>query len=166
MAKAIAITKGLVDVTVTVQGFDPLVVPYNRLSAEIQRSAMVHGLAQKLGDAAAMSRNPANGQPATNADKYKAIKAVYDNIMAGRWNLTAGGVANHALTAERVTVLGKMFKLTDEQVTQWAKGRTEAQLAAAFTSAKFQLEMAKHRAATAATASDDVFEGLTVEAKK
>lgn len=166
MAKQIAITKGAVDLTVTVAGFDPIVVPFGRLTADIKHQAMVHGLAQKLGDAAAMSRNPANGAAATNADKYKAIKQVADNVIGGRWNLQAGGVPNHAVTPERVAVLGRMFKLSPDQVTAWAKGRTEAQLSAAFTSPKFALELAKYRAENATAATDDVFEGLVADESK
>lgn len=56
------------------------------LAPELQRMAMLHGLKQKLVDAAAISRNPDNGRSATIDDKYNAVREVYDRLLSGQWN--------------------------------------------------------------------------------
>ena len=60
------------------------------LSDEILRHAVMHGLKQKLVDAAAISRNPDTGRSATVADKYAAVREVYDRLLAGNWNKGRG----------------------------------------------------------------------------
>ena len=163
MAKAITIQKGVNDINVNVTGFPTISIVYSKLAQDIQRQAMIHGLAQKLGDAAAKKRDEITGKPAPLSEKYDAIKAVMDNLLAGRWNMAAGGVSNHAITPERITVLARMFGKSEADITVWCKNRTEAQLAAAFTSPKFVLELATYRAERSTDDSDDVFEGLDEE---
>ena len=60
------------------------------LTPEVQQQALLHGLKQKLVDAAAISRNPETGRSATITDKYEAVRAVYDRLLAGRWNAERG----------------------------------------------------------------------------
>ena len=64
------------------------------LNTDVQQYAMMHGLKQKLVDAAAISRNPETGRPATVEDKYQAVKAVYDRLLSGQWNATREGGGN------------------------------------------------------------------------
>ena len=74
------------------------------LTGDVQQYAMMHGLKQKLVDAAAISRNPETGRAATVEDKYQAVKAVFDRLLGGQWNATregggnAGGLLAQALT--------------------------------------------------------------------
>lgn len=56
------------------------------LSEDIVRQATVHGLKQKLVDAAAIARNTETGRSATVDDKFLAVKEVYDRLLAGNWN--------------------------------------------------------------------------------
>lgn len=63
------------------------------LSPEIRAAALMHGLKQKLVDAAAISRNPDTGRSATTADKYNAVRDVYERLLAGEWNKTREGGA-------------------------------------------------------------------------
>lgn len=58
----------------------------DELTAEMQHTAMMHGLKQKLVDAAAISRNPDTGRSATIDDKYNAVREVYDRLLSGQWN--------------------------------------------------------------------------------
>lgn len=60
------------------------------LTPEITRAAIMHGLKQKLVDAAAIARNPETGRSATIEDKYEAVKTVYDRLLAGLWNAPRG----------------------------------------------------------------------------
>ena len=65
------------------------------LNPEIQRAAMLHGLKQKLVDAAAISRDTATGRAATIATKYDAVKEIFDRITgeAPSWNKPRAGGA-------------------------------------------------------------------------
>jgi len=54
------------------------------LADEVTRRAMLHGIIQKISDAAAL------GKDATPSDKYQAMKAVADRLIAGNWNKPAG----------------------------------------------------------------------------
>ena len=68
------------------------------LAPEIQRSAMLHGLKQKLVDAAAISRDTATGRAATIATKFNAVKEIFDRITgaggeAPSWNKPRAGGA-------------------------------------------------------------------------
>ena len=64
------------------------------LNSDVQQYAMMHGLKQKLVDAAAISRNPETGRPATVEDKYQAVKAVFDRLLGGQWNAAREGGGN------------------------------------------------------------------------
>lgn len=57
------------------------------LAPEIQRAALLHGLKQKLVDAAAISRDTATGRAATIITKFDAVKEVFDRITGagGAW---------------------------------------------------------------------------------
>lgn len=68
------------------------------LNPEIQRAAMLHGLKQKLVDAAAISRDTATGRAATIVTKYDAVKEIFDRITGAggetpSWNKTRAGGA-------------------------------------------------------------------------
>ena len=65
------------------------------LAPEIQRAAMIHGLKQKLVDAAAISRDTATGRAATIATKYDAVREIFDRITGETpsWNKPRAGGA-------------------------------------------------------------------------
>lgn len=89
MAKAnsvVSLDKTASRVTVTVQGFAPIMVDRQDLKSEINSEAWAHGIGQKLVDSAALSRDPKTGKPADPAAKYAAIRATADQLMAGEWN--------------------------------------------------------------------------------
>lgn len=62
----------------------------SEMSASIVHAAAMHGFKQKLVDAAAISRNPDTGASATVADKFAAVNAVYQRLLAGEWNAKRG----------------------------------------------------------------------------
>lgn len=98
------------------------------LSPEILAMAALHGLKQKLGDAAAISRSPATGKSATVADKREAVVEVYERLLRGEWNKTnrGGGSGNLLLQA-----LVRMYegRKSEEQLSSWLGERTEKELA-------------------------------------
>ena len=68
------------------------------LNPEIQRAALLHGLKQKLVDAAAISRDTATGRAATIATKFDAVKEIFDRITGAggetpSWNKPRAGGA-------------------------------------------------------------------------
>ena len=68
------------------------------LNPEIQRAAMLHGLKQKLVDAAAISRDTTTGRAATIITKFDAVKEIFDRITgaggkAPSWNKSRVGGA-------------------------------------------------------------------------
>lgn len=62
-----------------------LTIDARTLSTSILDSAIMHGLKQKVGDAAAISRNPETGRSATTDDKFDAMSEVLNRLMAGNW---------------------------------------------------------------------------------
>jgi len=60
----------------------------NGLSAEVREQAMIHGLVQKVRDAAAIQRALVNGveTKATPNHKRDAMGRVVEALVAGRWN--------------------------------------------------------------------------------
>ena len=72
-------------------GLAPVMIDANQLTASLLNHAIVHGLKQKIGDAAAISRDPETGRSATLADKRAAMMRVVEQLMAGDWNRTREG---------------------------------------------------------------------------
>ena len=125
-------TNGL-DLTLTFSDGRELVVRMSKLSEEIQRQAILHGLKQKLCDAAAISRDPATGRAATIDTKYDAVKEVFDRITSadGEWNKKreagAGGSGGLLLAA-----LVRMYagRKTKDDLRTFLDGKTLSEQAA------------------------------------
>jgi len=60
------------------------------LIPSLVEQAALHGLKQKIVDAAAISRDPVTGKSATFADKEAACRDIIDRLLAGHWNKPAG----------------------------------------------------------------------------
>jgi len=85
------------------------------LSPEVRQQALLHGLKQKLVDAAAISRNTETGRAASAEDKYQAVKTVYDRLLAGAWNATReGGGATGGLLLQALVRMYAGRKTPDE----------------------------------------------------
>lgn len=103
------------------------------LTPTIREAAVIHGLKQKLCDAAAISRDPATGRAATIDTKYEAVKEVFDRITSadGTWNKQreagAGGSGGLLLAA-----LARMYagRKTKEDLVEFLSTKTEAEKAA------------------------------------
>lgn len=93
--------------TITVHG--------DALNRDIQQYAMMHGLKQKLVDAAAISRNPETGRSASVEDKYQAVKTMHDRLLAGQWNaVREGGGATGGLLLQALVRMYAGRKTADE----------------------------------------------------
>lgn len=104
-----------------------LTLDADKLSPDIQTQAIMHGLKQKLVDAAAMSRNPDTGKSATIADKFAAVKEVYDRITgeAPTWNAVREGGGNSGGLLYRALVRFYADKRTADEVKVWLDARTD-----------------------------------------
>lgn len=110
-----------------------LTILRDELQPAIIHEATIHGLKQKLVDAAAIARDTKTGRSATIEEKYAAVRAVYDRLLAGAWNeeREGGGAGSYLLRAlcER-----KGIPATDEArvaaIKTWLDERTKEQRAA------------------------------------
>jgi len=68
----------------TVADVGDITVSIESLTDEIRERAMLHGLVQKISDAAAL------GKDATPSDKYAAMQAVASRLLEGDWKQSRG----------------------------------------------------------------------------
>lgn len=101
------------------------------LAPEILAHAVLHGLKQKLVDAAAISRNPDTGRSASVADKRAAVETVMARLREGTWNagrgeggMGAGGLLFRALV--------RLYdgKKTAEDIREFLAGKDKKEQAA------------------------------------
>lgn len=99
------------------------------LSPSIIMQATLHGLKQKLVDAAAISRDPETGRAATIETKFGAVREVFQRLLAGEWNKTregggaTGGILLRALMRMQPTK-------TRDALTAWLEPKTDKEKAA------------------------------------
>lgn len=111
---------------------EKLTITAGQLSADLRAYALVHGLKQKLVDAAAISRNPDTGRSATIEDKYAAVREVYERLIAGEWNKRReageGGGTGGLLFAALVRLYAG--RKTDEEIRAFLAGKSDKEQAA------------------------------------
>ena len=101
------------------------------LSEDILIQATLHGLKQKLVDAAAIARNTETGASATVQDKKEAVLAVLNRLMAGEWNKTREGGESAAKGSLLLLALGRMNPAGDmSALAERVKAMTDEQRAA------------------------------------
>lgn len=132
---------------------EELSVDITKLSTEIRTQAMLHGLKQKLVDAAAIARNTDTGMAATPSDKYEAVRAVYDRITKAEgatWNAVREGEAK-AQGGMFVRALMELTGKDRELTTQYLDGLSKDQIAALKKHAKVLEIMQRMEREAAAT---------------
>ena len=113
--------------TLTFANGETLTMRADALNSDVQQYAMMHGLKQKLVDAAAISRNPETGRAATVEDKYQAVNVVYNRLLSGQWNATReGGGGGGGLLAQALT---RMYagRKTAEDIKAFLAEKTDAE---------------------------------------
>jgi len=101
------------------------------LSDTIILHATLHGLKQKLVDAAAISRNPDTGRSATIDDKYTAVREVYDRLLSGSWNKGRADGGSSGSGGLLFRALCQMYPgKTPEALRAFLEGKTKAECAA------------------------------------
>jgi hypothetical protein len=133
------------------------------ISDSVLEQALLHGLKQKLVDAAAISRNTETGRAASTQDKFDAVKEVYDRLLAGQWNKgreggNGGGAGGLLYRALVIMYPGK----TPEQLRAYLDGLDDKQQAALRKNPKVAPIIAEIRAKSAKTGTDgdDLLAGL------
>ena len=92
------------------------------LTPEILGAALVHGLRQKLGDAAAIARNTETGASATLADKINAVMEVAERLSNGEWNKTTRETSGASLLVE---ALAEMKNVDASEIVAMLAGKTD-----------------------------------------
>ena len=142
------------------------------LSTEILSQALLHGLKQKLVDAAAIARNIDTGASATTADKKEAVMEIHTRLLEGAWN--KGRTAGDGMNGKGSILLLALQRLQPNrdaaELADWLKARTDAERAALAKNAKIlphvqaiQAERAERAAAAAKKSgidSDELLNGL------
>lgn len=101
-----------------------------QLRAEVIGQAIMHGLKQKLVDAAAISRDTATGKAATIDTKYDAVKEVLDRLLAGEWNKRREGGGATGGLLKRALIEMYADRKTPEQITEYLDGKSDKEKAA------------------------------------
>lgn len=116
---------------IEVSGFTPLLVQIRDLPDAMLEQAALHGLKQKIVDAAALSRNPDTGRSATAADKYNAMREVFERIMVGEWNKARGDGSSTGSGGLLFAALCRLYTTkTPEDIRAFLEGKTTAEQAA------------------------------------
>lgn len=101
----------------------------SKLTDEMKTQAMMHGLKQKLVDAAAIARDVDTGRTASIRDKFEAVNEVFERIMQqGQWNKVREGGAggnNGLLVRALAELTGKTRSAVEEFLD--AKSKEEKQ---------------------------------------
>lgn len=101
------------------------------LDPTIAMHATMHGLKQKLVDAAAISRNTDTGRAASVEDKYQAVLAVFERITdkdAPSWNaVREGGAGAGGGLLLRALVQMYAGKKTKDQLVEYLETKTAAE---------------------------------------
>jgi hypothetical protein len=106
-----------------------IVVKTADLPTDVISQAIMHGLKQKLVDAAAISRDPDTGRAASIDVKFRAVEEVANRLFTGEWNKrregggSAGGLLYQALCR-------KYSAKTPEQIKEWLDGKDDKAKAA------------------------------------
>jgi hypothetical protein len=102
------------------------------LTPQIIGTAIMHGLKQKLVDAAAISRDPETGRTATIDTKYNAVKEVFERLtIMGEWNKTReGGAGGTGGLLYRALVRMYEGKKSPEELKEYLAGKSAAEQAA------------------------------------
>lgn len=151
---AATIDNGAGKMVLTFDNNSTLVIDADTLDPVIRRAALMHGLKQKLVDAAAISRNEETGRSATTADKFAAVKEVYDRLLAGQWNKTReGGSIGGLLFKALCSVYADK---TPDAIKAFLDKKTDVEKAALRKMPKIAAAIEAIRAANAKTEGVDV----------
>ena len=99
-------------VTFTFDGdLAPVVITCDTLSDDVILHAQLHGIAQKIGDNAAISKSADNGYTVTEAMRRAAVVEMAEQLRGGAWNAKREG-ANMATAQSLKAAIEVIVELT------------------------------------------------------
>ena len=110
-------------ITFNVIGFGALKFDTDKVSNECANHAALHGFVQRISDAAAMSRDPKTGKPATPQEKYDAMAALVAHYESGtpEWSRVRAGDGSPKGQTLRALCIAFPNK-TPEEIKTWFGG--------------------------------------------
>ena len=108
----------------TVTGVASLELDMGKVASSIYERAAIHGLIQRISDAAAISRNTETGLPADPTDKYEAMKVLVEHYNSGaeEWRITKSSTGSGENGGLLKKCLLKLFpEKGEERVTEYLK---------------------------------------------
>ena len=138
VAATVSIETQSLTLTFGASGVAPLTVALAELSPAIILQCTLHGLKQKLVDAAAISRNPDNGRAASVEDKCWAVREVAARLCGGDWNKARDGVGGGNTAGVLLRALVRLYdgRKTEKELRAFLERKTAAEKAALRKSAK------------------------------
>lgn len=119
-------------ITFTVRDAGEVRLDVSAVSEANRQRAMFHGFIQRISDAAAISRNPETGQPATPQEKLAAMQGLVEHYAsgAGEWSRrSAGGIAPEGGLLFRA--LAKLYpEKSPETIREFLAKRSKSEKAA------------------------------------
>lgn len=131
-----------------------------KLSPEIATQALLHGLKQKLVDAAAISRDLETGRSATVDDKYEAVRVVVERLLAGQWNAGRGEGSGSSGGLLYRALLAVYPDRTPEQIKNFLEKKSDAEKTALRANPKIAAAIEQIRAESGKKANIDTEELL------
>lgn len=140
---------------------EELTLRVSDLSPEIARYALLHGLKQKLVDAAAISRNPETGQPASIDDKFKAVSLVLNRLVKEQqWNAPREGGGGGGILFRALVELYEGRRTPDE-IKEFLGSKSDAEKTALRRNSKVAAIIERIRVETGKAANIDTDELLS-----
>lgn len=150
--------------TFHVVGVGELELDLSALAPTIYERAAVHGMVQRIADAAALSRNPVTGKPASAKDKFKAMRELVEYYSTGttEWKRARVGGSGAPKGGLLKKCLVKMYPdYSDERITKYLEGLSKKDKAALLASPKVAKIAAEIRAEGMDTeTAEDLLAGL------
>lgn len=155
----------------TVKGAGTLTLDTAAISEANRTRAMLHGMVQRISDAAAISRDSETGKSASPQEKYDSMASLVDHYLTGtdEWSLkresTAGRQSTTGLSGVsllRAALAIQKPSLSPEKILEWTKKLTQKEVLALLASKELKeaVELARADAETRA------LEGLDVNAEE
>ena len=149
----VSITHG--ELTLTFADQTTATLSTHDLSPDILSQALLHGLKQKLVDAAAIARNIDTGASATVADKKEAVMEIHARLLEGGGN--KGRAAGDGTNGKGSILLLAFQRLQPNrdaaELAEWLKARTDPERAALAKNAKILPHVQAIQAERAAAAA-------------
>lgn len=113
-----------------VKGADSIALDMTKLNADVVKRAAIHGMIQRISDAAAISRDPETGKSATPQEKYDAMAQLIAHYESGtsEWSRTrSGDGAPKGVLFRALCIVYP--KRQPEEIREWLKGKSKAEKA-------------------------------------